>query len=126
MSELTRDEIELQLRAWGEADHVMLNAVQHLKSLSRLTHEWIFATIERSGIGQFDQLVMRPTYLYWWSKRDQKKPARYLASFKGRFPLPASVIVFNGVVMASRGIDNVTDVCEAMRADLARRNGVQS
>jgi hypothetical protein len=35
------------------------------------------------------------------------------------------ILSLNGIVMASRGIDNVTDVCEAMRDDLAKRRSIE-
>ena len=126
MSDITRAEAEYVLRGWSEPDGVLIHAVEHLKSLSQLTDVWLFATVRRSGIGQFDALVIEPTQVRDWLKRDGKKPARYLASFSGRLSRPACVVIRDGVVMASRGIDNVTDVCDAMRADLASRNEAQS
>lgn len=118
---MTREEAEYVLRGWSEPDGVLMHAVNHLKSLSQLTDVWLFATVRRSIIGQFDALVIEPTQVRHWLNRDKKKPARYLASFSGRLSMPACVAIRDGVVMASRGLDNVTDVCEAMRADLAQR-----
>lgn len=87
----------------------------HLRALSEYTNQFVLA----------EQLPELDDRLYM---------DVFYAGYRGSLSMVArkwsdwhpSVLVVNGVVMASRGLDNVTDVCEAMRADLARRNGAQS
>jgi len=93
----------------------LLNLLPHLRAVSAATNQYVMA----EQWTEFTDFVYVDAF-YAHHRGGRKTIARKWSGYQ------PNVLLRDGVVMASRGLDNVTDVCEAMRADLARRNGGQS
>jgi hypothetical protein len=93
----------------------LTNLLPHLRALSEYTQQFVLA----EQVPELDDRLYIDVF-YAGYRGAMGTVARKWSDWH------PSVLLVNGVVMASRGLDNVTDVCEAMRADLARRNGGQS
>lgn len=95
--------------------NTLIDVIPSMIGLSAATNQWILGELYCFTLDD-PQVYIEAFYASNNSLRSQRRVSR-----KFQDTGQPCVLIRDCIVMASRGIDNVTDVCEAMRADLARR-----